>query len=192
MTREHTRTLKRTGLTIVQKCFFVNEVIEASFNDIELVANPGDTPAAIVARYNIESARKAEAYRNSPEGKRVAAKRTAETRRLQKVMDDSIVKLETLDFSNFNAVLGWLEEVQDASDRVDVQFNPKEIVDKFRANGFKPNVNTGKAFDENDEENFARYIVGQALDFLQNHGLIHHLVTKFTNDWRVRFGYSVN
>jgi ferric-dicitrate binding protein FerR (iron transport regulator) len=43
-----------------------HETITASFNDIPLIANPGDSAARIVAYYDAESDRRAEEYRNSP------------------------------------------------------------------------------------------------------------------------------
>ena len=43
-----------------------NEIVTAKFNDIEITANPGGDPQAIVSFYHEECEWRAEVYRNSP------------------------------------------------------------------------------------------------------------------------------
>lgn len=57
--------------------------VEGTFNGIVLAAYPDSNPAEIVAHYSEEIARRAEAYRSSPEGKAAAAARAEAERQRQ-------------------------------------------------------------------------------------------------------------
>lgn len=163
-------------------------VVKAKFNDIELTANSDTTADSVVAFYGEESKRRGEAYRNSPEGKKAA--REAEERRvaLQQKHDALMQQLPTLNFADDVAVLDWLCEFQDPSDHTGVVKQNDAVIVAFAAHGYHPSVNTGKNFNESDRDNFARYIIGQALAGLQCEvGAVHQIVHKFVDDWKKKF-----
>ena len=167
------------------------DTVAAKFNDIELKTNPSEdleTAAAVItAYYSSESSRRAEAYRNSPEGKRAAADAEKRKQQSQCQMDEAMSELSSLNFSDLNAVIGWLEKVRDPSDHVGVVTPSKQIVETFRGHGYEPSVNCGKDFNGEDEENFARWLIGQALDNLNSVGAILQVFDKFAEDWRKKF-----
>lgn len=163
------------------------DAVEAKFNDIKLTANADTNANDIVAHYGEESKRRGEAYRNSPEGKKAA--REAEERRvaLQQKHDALMQQLPTLNFADDVAVLDWLCELQDPSDHTGVVKQNDAVIAAFAAHGYQPSVNTGKGFNENDRDNFARYLIGQALSNLREVGAIHHIIHQFTADWKKKF-----
>ena len=156
------------------------------FNEITLTAQRDTVPGALVDFYHQESERRAEEWRNSPEGRTATAKREADLQTAQETHDAKVRELATLDFKNDVEVLDWLCSIQDATDHVGVSVNKVKIINKFRAHGFDPNVNCGKHFKPDDRENVFRWLVGQALDGLQSvaiHGIIH----EFAADWKSKF-----
>ncbi len=101
-------------------------------------------------------------------------------------------RLSNLNFADDVAVLDWLCEFQDPSDHVGVVKQPGEVLSTFAANGYHPNVNTGKDFNKNDRDNVARWIIGQALsDLACEVGAINHMVVHFTEKWKQRFVSAV-
>ncbi len=157
--------------------------VTARFNDIALSASAGATAASIADYYRTECALRAAAYRRSPEGKRAAAELEEKKRQAQATVDQLTVALPNLDFDDLDAVLCWLEELRGPSDWSGV-IVPESVVSTFRAHRFEPNVNIGADFDGNDRENYARYLIGQALDNLISVGAIHHIIHHFAADWR--------
>ncbi|MBI2454037.1 MAG: hypothetical protein HYV54_00450, partial [Parcubacteria group bacterium] len=144
--------------------------VMAEFNGIKLKTNRSKDSkvaiAAIMADYSSKRLHRVKVYRNSPEGKRAAADAKKRKKRVRYQMDEAMGELDSLDFSDLNAVISWLEKVRDPSDHVDVIVSGKQIVEIFRGHGYEPNVNCGKDFNGEDRENFARWLIGQALDNL--------------------------
>lgn len=188
------QTINRAAAEMIMLANKTNDTVMAKFNDIEIKANPCENEAVgvatIKAYYISESDCRAEAYRNSPEGKRAAAEAEDRKQKLQMKMDEAMSKLESLDFSDLVAVIDWLEEVRDPSDHIGVNTPSKEIVKFFGKHGFKPGVNCGKDFDGDSEENFAHWLIGQALDDLKSVGAIHQVFHKFADDWRQKFDHA--
>ncbi len=163
--------------------------VAALFNGISLVATKSTTPSDIVAFYNSESERRAREFRESPEGKAEARRNELDVIRLQAMCDRLVADLpETLDSGNLSLIINWLTTMQESSDRIGVKTPGAEIIRQFHEHGFEPGVNCGPAFNGEDRENFARWLIGQALDCLQNGPGIHPIVHKFAKTWRNKFG----
>jgi len=182
--------ISETARKIVALANAMNEAVSAEFNDVKLVANPGDSATRITKFYSSEIERRAREWRESPEGRRAAQEEKERRRALQAQMDEAMIELLTLNFSDFNAVITWLEKICDPSNYIGMKVPYKKIVDTFRRHGYKPNVNIDGDFDGDDEESFARYIIGQALNCLQKVYAIHGVIHKFADDWRKQFGYA--
>lgn len=152
------------------------------FNDIRLEAKSGSVdPQSIVDGYNAEMEARRKAYAESPEGRRAAEERAAEVARNQAVVDAHMERLPWLDCSNPKLVLYWLGGIVEAAGDVDVKYNRNFVVETFKARGWKPGVNCGSEFDENDPRNYAGYIVGQWLE------CGHPMVLGFIERWRAKF-----
>ena len=178
-----------TAVRLVKITSLTGQPCTAYFNDIKLVANPGDKSDNIVDFFSQECERQSQEYRESPAGKRVAQE--AEERRLaaQAKLDQLMDQLPTLDFGDLTAIVKWFDELQDPSDHIGVNRPWQQIVETFVQHGFAPGMNCGENFDEEDEANFAGYLIGQALSGLacEVHA-IHQIYCKFAEDWRTKFG----
>lgn len=162
--------------------------VRAKFNDIELTATEDSTTEDIVSGFQTKIAEASETYRKSPEGQRAARESEERKQEAQQKADALMEQLPNLDFSNQEAVLDWICDFQDPSDYIGVAKDQRKVLEIFAEHGYQPGVNTGEAFNGEDGDNFARYIVGQALDGLRGDvGAIHQVVHKFTDDWKKKF-----
>lgn len=167
--------------------------VESDFNGITLKAWPGCQLETVVNGYNIESARRRKAYEESEVGKAEVRRQEAKLIENQKSIDDAMAELDSLDFTHNSHVMSWFEKIRAATDYVGVITPADEILEKFASHGWHPNVNTGAAFNEEDEDNYARYVVGQALECLTATSwgprAIHQIFDTFAERWRVKFNY---
>ena len=125
--------------------------------------------------------------RNSKAEKMRQAARDIEA--AQEQSNELIKQLDTLDFSDAGKVLEWWAAFEE-SGNVDVERtigDINKIVAKFAAHGYLPGMNTGAEYREEDKENSAKYIVGQALSGRENTGDISGAVHGFYDDWKEKF-----
>lgn len=157
------------------------------FNDIELKATATTTPEEVVRFYNSEIDRRVAAFINSPEGKEAERKREAGRSSAQQLHDSLMAKLQSLDMSNDVAVLDWLCQMQEPSDRIGVIVRRQTIVQTFEKYGFKAGENCGAHYRPGDRKNMHRHLVGQALSCLKEGLSIHPILHKFAAEWRNLF-----
>lgn len=162
------------------------ETAQGTFNDITLTAHKTSTVEGIVADFNTKMAAASEAYRNSPEGRRAAREAEERKQQAQQKHDTLMRQLPNLNFADDVAVLDWLCEFQDPS-CFGVGKQQGAVLATFAAHGYYPGVNCGKDFNGDDRDNFARWVIGQALNTLSEFGAIHPIVHKFTDDWKKKF-----
>ncbi len=166
--------------------------VTAVFNGIELSTDPDfDVLRAaqeIVEDYKLKNKLRIEEYDNSPEGKAKIIELEIQKQQNQKTVNAAVAELETLDFSDIAAVVDWFDKVTDPMDFRGVKVPSAKIVRIFKINGYLPCVNTGNNYNDEDKENFARYIIGQALLGLKSPiGRIHPVFKSFAKKWREKF-----
>ena len=169
-----------------------NEEYSATFNGIPLRAYPDGKPPAVQALaietlWNAKSAQRSEEYRNSPEGKRAAQEGEDHKNSCQATIDELMLRFETLDYENLDELVQFFDEMADPSDHVDVTVPRALIIETFARHGFRPSMNCGGEFNGEDRENYAKYLIGQALSGLNSFGAIHHIYHKFVAEWRGKF-----
>jgi hypothetical protein len=142
----------------------------------------------LVEYYHKESERIADEYRNSPEGIREAQENEKQRDHMQKTTNQLIKNLDNLNFLDYEAVLDWICDFQRASDYIGVFFDRSQVISTFEDHGFFIGVNTENDFNGDDAENFAKYLVGQALDGINTIGTPDPLVHQITNKWKESFG----
>jgi len=185
MNSENVRTTAERMIALAKE---TKGSVTAKFNDIELTATEDSTVEDIVSGFHIKIAEDAEKYRTSPKGKRAARESEERKEEAQRKADALMEQLPNLDFANQEAVLDWICEFQGPSDHIGVVKNQGEVLKIFAEHGYQPGVNTGEAFNGEDRDNFARYIIGKALDGLRcDTGAIHQVIHKFTDDWKKKF-----
>lgn len=154
----------------------------ADFNGIRIRARYATTnPRDIVAQYHRDSEFRGIVWRNSPEGRRVAAETEARTSALQVRADRLIALLPSLDMSDPAAVLAWVADMADPGRDLGVDYDHKAVVWHFAAHGWGVGVNCGQDFRADDARNFAGWIVGQWLHRR------YPGVARFVDDWRKKF-----
>lgn len=152
------------------------------FNGIRLEAGYGTIASDLVSHYQREMERQQKEYAASPEGIRAKAEAEAERTRLQHRADQLMANLLLLDFTDLDKVLSWLCAMEEPRDRIGVNVPTALIVNTFKLHGYEPNANCEPDFDENNRENYARWIIGQAIS-----EPYVPMVNHFTEKWRQRF-----
>lgn len=168
----------------------IDRPVTATFNDIPLYADKNTTPQDIVKQYETEMERKREEYRNSPQ---YAIDREKEERRrssMQMLYDTKLAEIlrwTDEDWSDLANVIDWLVAIQPTTDHIGIETDPNFIVNLFEQHGYKEGVNTGNDFQEEDKENYARYIIGQCMSCLESVGAIHPVTHSFVERWKEKF-----
>ncbi len=165
-------------------------IYTGDFNDTTMTARPGDSAGFVQSEWQRESNLSAERYRNSPEGKRAALDAENRKSALQAEMDALMQRFETLDYENLDELVQFFDDLAEPSDHIGVSFDRQRIVDKFAWHGFVVSMNCGDAFNRDDRENYAKYLIGQALDGLNSIGAIMGIYRKFAAEWRNKFATS--
>jgi hypothetical protein len=171
------RTAQRMIAAAPSKC---------TFNGIELVADTGTTVGDIEADYNRQFDERAEAWAASSEGQAAAERAQWQRVERQALMNELMTELRTLDVRDVAKALDWMVRAQDPLDSSAVA-DRALILSTYEAAGYSANDNIGPAFVESDRENFARYIIGQAMDGIACVGAPHPVVHGFVERWRERF-----
>lgn len=173
----------------------------AMFNDTRIECTDFSNPdkkavaAQIVSKWESDRAIAQEAWRNGPEGQAYALRQKFEGEKHDQILNGLIRQMDQnlVDFGNDEQVLQLLVKCQDSTDCILTSQNVRndfktKLLFRLKAFGFKSNDCTGKQFNGEDPANFARYIIGQAMDGLQSMGAIHQMVHIFTGQWMTKFG----
>lgn len=158
------------------------EPVLSEFNGIVIVGEPQDSYSKIVTRYHEASKKQHEEYLASPEGKKAAADSEDRRLMLQKRADALMAALPHLVFTDVGEVLEWFCAAEEPRDHIGVTISFDTIRDILAAHGYEAGANCSDDFKEDDRENFARWIIGQALS-----NPCPPLVNHFANKWRERF-----
>ena len=165
-----------------------NSIVTAKFNNIELTATDDSTVEDIVHGYIINYGRASEANRQSPEGQRAVLEMEESKQEAQRKVDALMEQLPNLDFTDQAALMDWICEFQSPSDYPGIVTNQEEVVRVFAEHGYQPGVNAGDALNGNDRDNFARYIIGRALDNMRGDaGAISRVVHPLVEVWKKKF-----
>ena len=159
-----------------------NTKVTTIFNDNPITVSPDDKLPDVLENWNAECNRRRLEYEQSLE---YIASKLKHAQELQQQKDRVAELLNNPpDFTDLNDVITWLEELM-RCDYINIKYHG--IVELFNSKGFYPNVNTGSDFKENDKENWARYLIGQALDGIQSMGAIPPIYEDFAQTWRNKF-----
>lgn len=100
---------------------------------------------------------------------------------------DLLARLDTLDFTDFDALITWLCDALPLSEIVSPPFPAQQVLTAFRCRGFLPSVNAGPDINLQDRESGARFVIAQALEGLMFSGPIYPLIPSLARRWRERF-----
>jgi hypothetical protein len=168
----------------------LTQVTYGSFNGIELIAKWGKADHVLTGEYYKRLRKSSDVYLNSDRHKFfLKQEEEAQVRRVA-TAERLILEFETLDFSDEVAVLLWMYQAQDISDR---NLIPNPVVfDKLILEGYKINENIKEAFNGEDRINYARYIIGQALSFMETIPFgMHKMVYYAVEEWAEQFNVTL-
>lgn len=160
------------------------------FNGVTMKAREGSTVDGMTKEYLAEQQRRAEEYRNSPEGKAAAERRVREAAEKQTKVDEMIKSLpEVLKADDANKpngkVLNWLEKFGDANDDYRVKLTAeqaKDLARQFEEAGWKAHARVGDPAAKTDLTAFRQWGVGQAVAQLQDGEKISSNMTSLIAD----------
>lgn len=112
----------------------------------------------------------------------------AETQRLLPlltgVLDEAVMKHDLI------PLLEWICELESAS-HVAVPVDYRALAKQIEAAGFAALANCGEAHDPEDAENVARWLVGQAVDYMKSGYPPHCGLVSFIDAWKAKFHSEV-
>lgn len=167
------------------------------FNGVILEISGSDSVESVLERFHAELSRRAEAYRNSPAGKRAAEERAVEVAGKQLRVVELSLALLLLRPGNHEGALRWARALADVADDVAVSIDHDDLTQNIEILGYRANENTATGMGpadcfklqeklRSDSEAMARYIMGQVLDCLKRKMPPHPIVIQFVDEWLVR------
>lgn len=166
------------------------EPVQTEFNGVGLIAEPGVHPDTLMHFWQSEMDRAAIAYRESPAGRQATADAGRRLRSDQRKLDTLMGELPSLDFTDLAAAIGWMDRLTEPADHIGVILDRPLILDTFTKHGYERNVNIGHAFDGENRENFARYLIGQGLAGIASVGAPHPVFRRMASEWRAKFAMT--
>jgi len=97
-----------------------------------------------------------------------------------------VKELDTLNFSDNLEMLNWCMNMQEV-DLPDLKVPQEEIVKKFSEHGITPGMNVGRKDLKNDEDAYAKYIIGQAIFGIQKKGYVDQVIDLQIDKWKKEF-----
>ncbi len=162
--------------------------VTTTFNGIRFTVTSHSRSSLILAYIHRQFEKRAEEWRNSPEGKAFLKRKREKLNEMRYLHFDLMLELEGLNFSNLSVVINWLSRYQNPSDYIDVETAWREVAFKFFKHGYFPNVNCEEDFKKGSKENSACWLIGQALSGLRSKvHAIHQIFPKFAEEWNNRF-----
>lgn len=169
----------------------IDSNIKGKFNDIPLIIDNESTKESIVEQFREKLDEEHINYVNSDKYINKQIERIYEIHRLNNEAYCLMKAFDNLDFGNYEDVLYWLRDIQTYSDHTGVEIPKRKIVNTLHRYGYIANENVvgEENFNEDDEVYYARYIIGQCLNFLEKephaiHPIIHSFIQKWKNKFR--------
>lgn len=161
------------------------EPLEMTFNEIRVVADPGDDAATLATRWRFESDLRWKNYRASAEGTAEAQRRREEIARKQAMVDDLVATWPIVAPNGWAAILHWVETLTENADDVGVKLDHAVLASMLETSGHIENQHVGesRAFFETPD-NLARYIMGQVINCLRSGMPPHPVCLGFIERWR--------
>lgn len=166
----------------------------AQFNGSIITVTKESTVKSLQSDFQTVMDKNAEKYRNSNEYKEQQVRQNNKADEKIAVFNRSMILLSALDFKDYNLVLTWLNIYCDVIDYIPaLEKEPKmtssrtEVATIFKDKGYLVNVNCGADFKKDNEENFAYYLIGQVLSFLERGSPVPQVFGSMYEDYKNKF-----
>lgn len=165
------------------------------FNGVTLIAKWGKAAHVLVGEFHKQMRIQSEAYRNSDEHKEHLRQEALDQERRAVRAERLISEMDSLDWSNYTAVILWLFAAQDLTEYRNLMPNSL-ILEKLKEAGY-----ISSEFASNDpesvfnpaenQEKTARYMLGQAMSFLNGGHGVHRMFGYFAERYASDFGLTL-
>lgn len=164
-----------------------NSSVFAIFNDIKIVVSPDSNKEFVFNKFKEDQNKLITEYLMSEEYIQKTKTLNKEQVKLQEKLNSIIQNEFPTSKSSKKDILIFLEKLQPYTDFIGLNVQVNKILNGLIKLGFKENVNCNELFKENDENNFADYIIGQAMDQLIVMNCIHPSVCIHIKFWMEKF-----
>jgi hypothetical protein len=169
----------------------LGETLALDFNGSDLLAHPGDSPETAVARWSAEEDRLSQEYHATPKYKAQRANTEARRVRLQAAADQHMASLPQLDLTSVGDILTWLEQLLGYANDGHSDMPWTQVVTALQEGGYEAGANCGDAFDGEDGDNYARWLIGNYMDIVADGGVamntLYHSFGLWVQPWRDKF-----
>lgn len=156
-----------------------------SWDGKDFVVQPGETYGDAMQRWGEEWDRRSKATEATPEWQAAMAKQAEELAACQELAQIAMAQMNEVDFTSHLAVIDWLVSIRQAAADSRVTMDRERIMLALRGVGYEAGANCGPEFNPDDEDNFARYLVGQAMS--DGRCIIN---PRHVEEWLSRFGHA--
>ena len=164
-----------------------NSSVFAIFNDIKIVVSPDSNKEFVFNKFKEDQNKLMTEYLMSEEYIQKTKNFNTEQVKIQEKLNSIIQNEFPTSKSSKKDILIFLEKLQPYTDFIGLNVQVNKILNGLIKLGFKENVNCNELFKENDENNFADYIIGQAMDQLIETKHIHQSVCIHIKFWMEKF-----
>lgn len=157
------------------------------FNGIECRVLSDSKPAEIVDHYHATLDARHKEWVSSAEGKAYEARRQEEfASQLEKVRALEAQLPAIVD--DRDALVAWVGAFGEVNDHVDIKIDRNGILGLLNGAGYQANDCVGDKFDGENKDNFARWLIGQAMDgLLRRGGRVRPIAAKFAKEYAEKF-----
>jgi hypothetical protein len=178
---------------LVRAANHCDEALWADFNEVQMVARPGDAPELVAAGYKAEADAKFRAYLRSPERWRKELEARRQAGSIQEQTDAYLATRAAIDMDDLDEVITWLEELLAVTKGGIGNVDWHAVAKDLESHGYRENENADEAFDEHDRVNHGRYLIGQYLAFIKdgsNMNTLDNVFGRFAQEWRDLFAVT--
>ena len=166
-----------------------NCAITGEFNGTKFEVIPGDTFDKVKKRYKTIRDKQQEAYFASDEYKQKQSEQKIRENANTALVNELLQEAKQIDWSNIPVVLEFLNRTVDPfgytyTDKFAIATIKDHLVDA----GYIAGEKTGENFNGEDKENSGRYLIGQALDCVQNGWPILDVYSRMYSQWVEKWG----
>ncbi|PID34724.1 MAG: hypothetical protein CR971_01765 [candidate division SR1 bacterium] len=160
------------------------------FNGVKIIVDPTEEIYSdnIVNFYLKEAKKGREEYKNSPEGIQKEKEYRKNLEFMQKKTNKLIEDLNNLNFSDYELILEWLCDFENASNNTNIFCDREKVISVFKEHGFDIDANLGENIDEENAENIAKFIAGQILNGISKCGKIRPISSILVKNRKQKFG----
>ena len=153
------------------------------FNGVQVQAQPGQLIDEVIAGYLQECERRAEAYRNSPEGKRAAAEAEADRQRFQERTDALMRQLPEA-VQSLDSLVRWCVAMSQSADRAGVTWDHAMAARTIVDAGYPANlhIRLPKSAFKKSTKLVGEWLVGQAVACMLKGMPPHPITEMFARD----------